>query len=237
MPEGLSVADADHDAGETASALPGLRERKKQRTRELIAETARSLFVERGFESVPVAEVARVAEVSEATVFNYFPTKEDLVFQRMEVFEGELLRSIRERPAGESILAAFSRFVLEPRGLLAATDQASAASLIGVTRMIAASPALLAREREIFARYAGSLTALIAEDTGAPPDDLRPSVVAHALMGTHQALIALVRRRIAACSVDHVQLARLVRTRGEQALDVLARGLGEYGVRGAPAGP
>jgi AcrR family transcriptional regulator len=59
---------------------PGLRERKKQRTRELIAETARELFVERGFERVTVAEIARSSEVSEKTVFNYFPTKEDLVF-------------------------------------------------------------------------------------------------------------------------------------------------------------
>ncbi|TMM00918.1 MAG: helix-turn-helix transcriptional regulator, partial [Actinobacteria bacterium] len=56
----------------------GLRERKKQRTRELIEATARQLFIERGFEAVPVAEIARAAEVSEATVFNYFPTKEDL---------------------------------------------------------------------------------------------------------------------------------------------------------------
>ena len=57
----------------------GLRERKKLRTRQLIAETAMRLFVERGFDAVPVAAVARAAEVSEATVFNYFPTKEDLV--------------------------------------------------------------------------------------------------------------------------------------------------------------
>lgn len=57
----------------------GLRERKKQRTRELIAETARRLFSARGFDRVTVAEIARAAEVSEQTVFNYFPTKEDLV--------------------------------------------------------------------------------------------------------------------------------------------------------------
>ena len=53
----------------------GLRERKKQQARELIAETARRLFVERGFEGVTVAEIAREADVAEKTVFNYFPTK------------------------------------------------------------------------------------------------------------------------------------------------------------------
>ena len=83
---------------------PGLRERKKQRTRELIAETARRLFVERGFERVTVAEIARAADVAEKTVFNYFPTKEDLVYWRLEAFEDELLTAIRERWPGESAL-------------------------------------------------------------------------------------------------------------------------------------
>src|SRR5436305_3875857 len=97
----------------------GLRERKKQRTRQLIADTARRLFAERGFEAVPVAEIAREAEVSEATVFNYFPTKEHLFYSRLEAFEEELLASIRQRGPGESVLEAFGRFSTPPRGLLA----------------------------------------------------------------------------------------------------------------------
>src|ERR671935_2910676 len=97
----------------------GLRERKKQRTRELIAETARRMFVERGFEHVTVAEIARAAEVSEKTVFNYFPTKEDLVYWRLESFEEELLAAVRDRAPGESVLDAFAEFVLRQRGLLA----------------------------------------------------------------------------------------------------------------------
>src|SRR5213595_1314968 len=131
------------------SQEPGLRERKKQRTREQIAETARRLFVERGFDRVTVAEIARAAEVSEATVFNYFPTKEDLVYWRLETFEEELLGAIRERAAGESVLDAFSRFVLKRRGLLAEPDPEAAEQLAALTRMITESPALLAREREI----------------------------------------------------------------------------------------
>src|ERR671937_1221355 len=99
---------------------PGLRERKKQQTRLLSAEAARRRFAERGFEAVTVAEVARASDVSEATVFNYFPTKEDLFYSGLEAFEEELLSAIRERQPRESILAAFGRFVLTPRGLLAA---------------------------------------------------------------------------------------------------------------------
>jgi len=67
-------------------AEPGLRARKKAQTRDLIAETARRLFEERGFDAVTVAEVARKAEVAEKTVFNYFPAKEDLFYSRLEQF-------------------------------------------------------------------------------------------------------------------------------------------------------
>src|SRR2546423_7265949 len=125
----------------------GLRERKKQQTRQVIAAAARRLFAERGFDRVTVAEVAAAAEVSEATVFNYFPTKEDLFYSGLEAFEEELLRAVRDRKSGESILAAFARFVLEPRGLLAAKDPQATDRLAAITRVISESPALLARER------------------------------------------------------------------------------------------
>src|SRR4051795_12594931 len=125
---------------------PGLRERKKERTRQLIAQTARRLFGERGFEDVTVAEVAGAADVSEATVFNYFPTKEDLFYSGLEAFEEGLLSTIREREGSESVLAAFGRFILEPRGLLASRDPETTERLAAIVRTIAESPALLARE-------------------------------------------------------------------------------------------
>jgi len=209
----------------------GLRERKKQRTRQLIAETARELFVEDGFDRVTVADVARAAEVSEATVFNYFPTKEDLVFQGMEVFESELLQAVRDRPAGESAAAAFGRFVTQRRGLLAAEDEQTAHRLIGVTRMIADSPALQARQREIFARYTASLAALLAEETGAAPADIAPRVVATALVGLHAELIGYVHRRLADGPVDRARLVRDVQAEGRRALQVLEAGLAGYAPR------
>jgi AcrR family transcriptional regulator len=208
----------------------GLRERKKQRTRELIAQTAVGLFRERGFDAVTVAEIARAAEVAEKTVFNYFRTKEDLVYWRMESFEAELLQSIRDRKPGESVLAAFGRFVLTPRGLLAEQDPAAVEQLASFTRMITASPALLAREHQIYERYTTSLAALIADETGAAGDDVEPWVAANALMGVHRALVDFSRARIAA-GARNPALARAVRAQGKRALQNLAHGLGRYAVR------
>jgi AcrR family transcriptional regulator len=209
----------------------GLRERKKQRTRQLLSETARRLFVERGFEHVSIAEIAREAEVSEQTVFNYFPSKEDLVYSGLETFEGQLLAAIRERPDNQTMIAAFGDFILEPRGLFAAEDDAAARELIAVTRMIAASPALLAREQQIFSRYTDTLAQLIAEETGARAGDLRPYVVANALIGIHRALIAYVREELEAGATDRRRLARRLRRRGENALALLSDGLGDYAAK------
>jgi AcrR family transcriptional regulator len=205
----------------------GLRERKKQRTRELIAETARGLFVERGFDRVTIAEVARAAEVSEQTVFNYFPTKEDLVYWRLESFEDELLGAIRERDAGESVLQAFGRFVLQLRGLLAERNPAARQRLLELTRMITGSPALLRREREIFDRYTSSLAVAIREELGAGADDVEPWVVANALMGVHRSLIDYSRARVLA-GASNASIARAVRAQGELALARLERGLGQF---------
>ena len=211
------------------STGPGLRERKKQQTRRLLADTARRLFAERGFDQVSVAEIAREADVSEATVFNYFPTKEDLVYSGLEAFEDELLSAVRDRPAGESILEAFGRFVLRPRGFLAADDDQAASALLEISRMIAESPALLAREQQILNHYTTSLAALIAAETGAATDDPRPAVAAAALIGVHRTLIEHVRRHILAGERDLPRIARTTKAAGKKALALLASGIGNYG--------
>jgi AcrR family transcriptional regulator len=177
---------------------------------------------------VRVADVAAAAEVSEATVFNYFATKEELVYQGMEAFEAEMLQAIRDRPSGEPVIEAFKRFVLTPRGLLVADDETAARSLTAVSRAIADSPALLAHEREIFARYTDSLAALIAEEAGTGPEDARPWVVANALMGVHRALIYFARARLTDEVVDRAKLARDIRTQGQRAIALLEKDLAGY---------
>jgi AcrR family transcriptional regulator len=209
---------------------PGLRERKKQRTREQIAETARGLFGERGFERVTVAEIARAADVSEQTVFNYFATKEDLVFWRLGSFEEELLGAVRDREPGEPALAAFRRFVLTQRGLLGRADPEARERLAALTRTLSESPALLAREQQIFAGYTASLAALLAAEQGADADDVEAWVAANAMMGVHRALVAYARRRVVE-GARHPRLARDVRAQGERAFARLEQGLGAYALK------
>lgn len=217
------------------SQEPGLRERKKRATRTLIADTARRLFVDRGFDAVTVAEVAREADVSEATVFNYFPTKEDLFYSRLEAFEEELLEAIRRRHPDQSVLEAFGGFLLEQRGALAmktpngggeATEQVRS-----ITRVITQSPALLARERQVFERYADSLAALLADETGSAAGDVEPRAIANTLIGVHRALIDYVRRRTVA-GAPATEINREVRAQAMRTLALLERGLGDYGIKG-----
>ena len=222
------------EASAGAERPQGLRERKKRRTRRLIAETARRLFFERGFEATTVSEVAREAEVAEQTVFNYFPTKEDLFYSGLEAFEAELLAAVGEREQGESALTAFARFVLRPRGVLSMEEDADPAEatdqLQKVTRVVTDSPALLAREREIFARYTASLAQLLADETGADSDSLEPWVAAHALMGIHRVSIDYVRRR-ALAGAGVAELARDVPRQTRLAIESLEHGLGGYAVK------
>jgi AcrR family transcriptional regulator len=93
-------------------ASQGLRELKKARTRQLIADVAARLFAERGYEHVAVSDVAREAEVSEQTVYNYFQTKEQLVIDRDQQVQERLVELIRARPPGVSPAAAIRDFAL-----------------------------------------------------------------------------------------------------------------------------
>lgn len=210
-------------------AEPGLRERKKQQTRQRITETAIRLFAERGFDRVPVAEVAREADVSEATVFNYFPSKEDLVYHGMEEYEGELLDAVRNRPAGVSVLAAFRDFLVTPRASLAG-EPGAAERIATAARIIAGSPALQARELRSFDRHTAALAELIARESRARTQKIEPWVVANALMGVQRAMKDAVHRQ-ALAGRDGARIARDVNAAARKALDVLERGLGGYAVR------
>jgi AcrR family transcriptional regulator len=203
----------------------GLRERKKQQTRKLIYETAARLFAERGFDSVTVAEIAREAEVSDVTVFNYFPTKDDLFFGGMEFFEEKLIEAVRSRAPGVSVLAAFREPVVD--GLARLEMDETPRVIAKIAALINASPSLQVRERELVAHYTEVLTRLIADERNVEADDVEAVGVATALMGSHRALVAYVRARVMAGERGPA-LVEHARSQAVRAFARLDRGLATY---------
>jgi hypothetical protein len=102
----MSVAPPDPaDRPATAAPFPeppGLRERKKARTRQAISDVATRLFVERGFDAVTVADVAEAADVSVKTVFNHFGSKEELFLDREPAVHATIVAAVTDRPPGRS---------------------------------------------------------------------------------------------------------------------------------------
>jgi len=207
---------------------PGLRERKKLQTRQRIFDVAQSLFVEKGFERVSVAEVARAADVSEVTVFNYFPSKEDLFYGGMQLYEEQLVEAVRDRAKGESAVKVFRRMLLAGADRLGLKQTAEDIRAAG--RIISASPSLIAREREMVDRYVVRLAELLAEESGAAPGDVEALAAASALMGAQRALVAHVRGRVLA-GWQGKRLADDYRIQARRALSRMERGLAGYAVR------
>ena len=200
--------------------MSGLRQEKKQHLRQAIADAALRLFAARGFEHVTVAEVARAAGVSEKTVFNYFPTKEDLFFDEAAEREQALLALLRERAPGESILAALRRLNITT------CERMLSDGFSDFARVIEETPALQAKERALFAHFSASLAEAIREELGC--DQVSAAVTATALVGAHWSLFREARRRALAGERGPAAAKRL-RADIERAFDLLEHGFGHLG--------
>jgi len=198
----------------------GLRETKKLQTRQEIADEAMRLFVTHGFEDVTVSEVAAAAGVSEKTVFNYFPTKEDLFFDEVPKREALLVAAMRERESGESILAALRRLQVRECARLSSPGFANFA------RVIEESPALRAKELEVMAGFALVLTGAIQNELGIDERDAR--IAAGLLISVHRQVFQAARRQALAGKHGPAAVRRL-RADLERAYDLLEHGLGGLG--------
>ncbi len=207
----------------------GLRERKKRQTREAIADVALGLFIERGFDAVTVAEIAQAAEVAVKTVFNYFPTKEDLFFDRQAEVEDAWSRVVRERAPGESVIAALRRDFLDK---LARRDPSSSLNddFVTFARLIQSSPSLQIREREIGERAREALARTLVAETGAAPGDLTPRFVAGLIEAIYRTLHAEIRRRLLAGERADAIYPEVLAA-ANRAFDLLETGIGSYGTR------
>jgi AcrR family transcriptional regulator len=161
---------------------PGLRERKKARTRQIIADAAARLFAERGYEQ---------AEVSEQTVYNYFQTKDQLVTDRDQLVQHELSRLIRTRAPGTTPAAAIREFVLDS---IEGIRRIPAGQWRGELGFLAAiSPTVHRLSLEMSDRQAAAIAAAIAETDAVAPAIARLRGIA--LAGVFQIIIAEAGRR------------------------------------------
>jgi AcrR family transcriptional regulator len=143
----------------------GLRTRKKLRNRDAISRAAVELFNDRGYENVTLAEIARAAEVSVATVFSYFPDgKEALVFEQDENRPAAVAEAIQTRPVGSSVMDAIEAFILT-RGPFRDENAPSP-----VQRLIAETAPLRAHAQKRWAACEPVLSPALAEESGRPED-------------------------------------------------------------------
>ncbi len=171
----LQYCDTVHER-----AAGGLRERKKQKTRELIATTALALFAQRGYQATTVAEIAETAEVSERTIFAYFPTKEDILFSDHLAFEAGLAETLRNRLRGSSALDVLRDFIVE--NLSRFDDQARVR-----WQIVSHDELLRSHQRARQAAFGELIAAAIAVDLEEEIDDLRPQLVTAAVIAAFTA--------------------------------------------------
>ena len=216
--------------------VTGLRERKKLQTRQHIADVAARLFAEHGYEDVTVDQVATAANVAKKTVFNYFPTKEDLVFDRAQQREVDIVALVRGRPAGTSVLAAFRT---QCAGMLAWIAAQEPGFQLGTAVELArTSQALRRKALEIQENQARVLAAELAAETGQPESDPLALTVAWTLLAGNRSVFREVHRHLAD-GVSPAEAARRARPAADRVFDQLEHGLGDYPPRrpGRPARP
>ena len=169
----------------------GLRERKKALTRQLIADTAARLFAARGYENVAVGDVAREADVAEQTVYNYFPTKEQLVTDREQEIREQLSLLIRSRAPGSTPAAAIREFAL--RVVAGIRDIPSELWRGEIGYLAAISPTVHRLVLEVIDRQARALAAVISETTAVSPEIARLQGIA--LASVFEIIISEAGRR------------------------------------------
>jgi AcrR family transcriptional regulator len=209
----------------TTAPSEGLRERKKRQTREAIAAAAMELFMARGFDEVTVADVARAADVSEKTVFNYFPTKEDLVLHRGLERQAALIEAIRSRRRGTSLVRPFRDATMD---FVDAVERGPIDPIVAMPRLVAGSRTLRDRLFLGWEQEAATLSPVIAEEAGAVEGDLVPAVVARTLAWTHRLVFRAAFTRLLA-GEDHRAVAADLRVQARRAYDQIERGLRDYG--------
>ncbi|TLQ42444.1 TetR family transcriptional regulator [Streptomyces marianii] len=210
------------------NAPTGLRERKKQRTRETISDTAITLFLEHGFDRVSVVDVAAVAEVSKPTLFKYFPTKEDLVVHRFADHQTVSSRVVAERPPGVCAVDALHRHF---RDGLAARDPVTGLNddedVLAFHHLVYSTPSLVARVGQYLAQAEKALAQALVDALGSHRE-ITAALLAGQVIATERILASANWQRIVAGrSADQVHPEAVADA--DHAYGLLRHGLGGVG--------
>jgi AcrR family transcriptional regulator len=178
LPDHRTAAPAARSTG----PRPGLRERKKARTRAAIREHAFRLFRQQGYDATTVEQIAEAAEVSPSTFFRYFPTKEDVVLQ--DDLDLLWMEAIQEQPPEMSPIAAMRAGV---HAAFARMGEDEWAQMRETTELVLAAPAVRGRMLEELARTTQRLAEAVAERAGRDPADFAVRALAGAVVGVAMA--------------------------------------------------
>jgi AcrR family transcriptional regulator len=154
------------------TAAPGLRERKRQQTRERLTRMAMALFLERGFEATTLNDIAAAADISRRSFFHYFASKEDVVFAWQEEITAALIDAVAARPAAESMLTAAEN------AILAMVRQLEPGEAIAMAQLKRDNPALQARDQVKYEKLERALTDALAKRAGHKTEKLKARLVA-----------------------------------------------------------
>jgi AcrR family transcriptional regulator len=205
----------------------GLRERKKRITRQQISDVATTLCVSRGFEHVRVSDVAEIVGVSEKTVYNYFPTKEAMVFDLADETVERLAAALRDRDAGESPTSAVARLIREDMERFEQLPKDAHEFFPRFAEMVDATPSLRAAWRDIQARLVEVAAEELAAWAGVDPREPEPIIAAQALVGL-QSVVYDSRVRHAEAGLPGAELIAMVRADLDRAVRLLEAGLGSF---------
>jgi AcrR family transcriptional regulator len=203
---------------------PGLRERKKQRTRDAIFDAAMTLFAARGYDHVTMAEIARAADVAPATVFTHYASKEDLVYAMRHEVNDRLRVAMRERAGEIGVLAAVKEWMLGMHAYFTKDPQAVARSRT-FSRLLTDNPALWSRSVGFMHERQLLLTELLTERYPDSDPFLLEAAAAQVAAATQTAVRHY--QRDLADGLDREEVLARAAVRADQVFEQLERGLAE----------
>jgi AcrR family transcriptional regulator len=176
--------------------ITGLRERKKRKTREALAQAGAELFVNRGYADTTLADIAEAADVSTRTIFAYFGGKEEILFAAWQRMCSDFARALASRPDGQDAIATWRDYVLSSRVEKTELDRRLDQVIAGDERLSGRYRARLITMQEV-------LASAIARDLGSDPDDLRARLAAASLTAGY-GVLEQQDREAAPCTGEEV---------------------------------